>query len=124
MPGKKKRIQHHEIVGEFAQCLRAARKRLGLSQYDLALKAGMALTYIGKLERAESAAGIDTVARLSEAMGVSVASLVGGRGKREPDMEVVAKLLRQGVEKILKKNSPELAQALTVVVGALGKGNR
>lgn len=124
MPRKKKRIDHHPIVGEFAQRLRAARRRLGLSQYDLAIKSGMALTYCGKLERAECAAGIDTVARLAEVLGVSAASLVGGRIQPEPDPETVSDLLRQSVDQLLKRNHRELNQALAVVVSTLGKRAR
>lgn len=121
MPRKKKRIDHHPIVGEFAQRLRAARRRLGLSQYDLAIKSGMALTYCGKLERAECAAGIDTVARLAEVLGVSAASLVGGRIQPEPDPETVGNLLTENTAKLLRKPDKEIIGSLAVLTSALTK---
>lgn len=123
MARKRKQIQHHPIVGQFAERLRTIRRKLGLSQFDLSMKTGMALTYCGKLERGECAAGIDTAARLAETLGVSVATLVGGRVQSEPDVDTVSKLLRQAVDQLLKRDNGEQVRALAVIVAGLNKGS-
>ncbi len=125
MTGKKRHTAHHPIVGQFAAELRAARRRLGLSQYDLALKAKIAITYVGKLERGEAAPGLDMVARLAEALGVDVPTLVGAGGKRsvtKPD--VAAGQLREQVERLIRRDAGEVVQALAVIVSAAEKGVR
>ncbi|MBA2704012.1 MAG: helix-turn-helix transcriptional regulator, partial [Blastocatellia bacterium] len=65
-----KKITHEQIVGIVADKLRDARKQRGMSQQDLAHAAHMPVTYLGKLERAESAPTIDMLARISKALGI------------------------------------------------------
>ena len=59
---QKKHIRHHAIVAHFAERLRDTRRASGMSQQDLARRAKVSTTYIGKLERGESSVGIDMAA--------------------------------------------------------------
>ncbi|WP_380874277.1 transcriptional regulator [Sphingomonas sp. DBB INV C78] len=60
----------------FAQQVRAQRKRLGLSQEELADRAEVHRTFIGAVERAETNVSIDNIARISAALGVSAGDLL------------------------------------------------
>ncbi|TGQ15964.1 MULTISPECIES: helix-turn-helix transcriptional regulator [unclassified Mesorhizobium] len=80
-----------EIREAFAQNLRALRRARGLSQEELAHRAGIDRTYISALERNVYNASIDVVDRLAEVLGADVAELLKRpsadpqRSKSEPD---------------------------------------
>ena len=59
----------------FGERVRALRTRIGLSQEQLAEKAGIHRTYVGGVERGERNLGLKNVFRLAKALGVSVAEL-------------------------------------------------
>lgn len=65
-----------EIREAFAQNLRALRRARGLSQEELAHRAGIDRTYISALERNVYNASIDVVDRLAEVLGVDVTELL------------------------------------------------
>ena len=68
-----------ELRRVFADHVRAQRKRLGISQEELADRAQVHRTFIGVVERAETNVSIDNIARISAALGVSAAELLAGR---------------------------------------------
>lgn len=72
---KKTKIAHAESVRLFAACLREVRLSRGMTQAELAHQARVSEAYIGRLERAEGAPGIDLVARLAKALGTTAADL-------------------------------------------------
>jgi transcriptional regulator with XRE-family HTH domain len=65
---------------EIRQVLAANMKRLrrsaGLSQEELAHRAGLDRTYISALERCQYAASVDVLAKLALELGVSAAELL------------------------------------------------
>jgi transcriptional regulator with XRE-family HTH domain len=65
-----------EIREVFARNLRRHRQARGMSQEELAHRAGIDRTYISSLERSVYAAGIDVVDRLACAMGIEAADLL------------------------------------------------
>ncbi|OAI44278.1 XRE family transcriptional regulator [Rhizomicrobium sp. SCGC AG-212-E05] len=70
----------------FAKNLRARRTELGLSQEELADKAGLDRTYISSLERGKYAASIDAVDMLAKALKVAPPTLLekpGGTKRSE-----------------------------------------
>lgn len=68
-----------EIVAEgFGGNLRRVRRREGLSQEQLAIRASVHRTEIGRLEHGERACRIDTLIRLAGAMAVPPGELLGG----------------------------------------------
>ena len=71
-----RRVRQAEIVRIFAERLRGLRSARGLTQRDLADKAGVTLTYVSRLEAAGAAPGIDLLERLAGALGVNVVDLL------------------------------------------------
>ena len=60
----------------FGVNLRRERESLGLSQEDLAEKAGLHRTYIGSVERGERNVSIDNMDRLANAVDATIQSLL------------------------------------------------
>ncbi|AVA35566.1 transcriptional regulator with XRE-family HTH domain [Cupriavidus metallidurans] len=58
-----------------ASNLRKVREKAGLSQEDLAVKAGFHRTYVSQIERAVNNATIDNICKLAEFLGVDVHEL-------------------------------------------------
>ena len=54
----------------FGQRLRSIRLANGLTQKELAEKAGLHATYIGIIERGKQSASLDTIEKLAAALGV------------------------------------------------------
>lgn len=62
----------------FAENLRTERKRLGLSQEELADIAGLHRTYVGSIERGERNVSIDNMEALANGLKVNLQSLLDG----------------------------------------------
>lgn len=60
----------------FGAVLREHRERAGLSQEDLADRAGLHRTYIGLLERGKRNPTLDVAQSLSTALGVTLTALI------------------------------------------------
>ena len=58
------------------EAIRSHRKNANMSQEKLAEKADLHHNYVGELERGEKAASIDTLLKVSKALGVRVRDLV------------------------------------------------
>lgn len=71
--------------------LRRWREARGLSQEELAHRAGIDRTYISSLERCRYAAGIDVVDRLATVLGVEASELL-----KRPDPAHTTERLDQG----------------------------
>jgi transcriptional regulator with XRE-family HTH domain len=56
--------------------IRAMRKKLGISQEELADLAGLHRTYVGSIERGERNVSIDNIERLARALGQDVLDLL------------------------------------------------
>jgi transcriptional regulator with XRE-family HTH domain len=76
MAKKNTRIPHADIVQRFTARLREMRVSRGLTQAELALKARVTSGYVGRLEAARVAPGIDLVDRLASALGSTVHDLL------------------------------------------------
>jgi transcriptional regulator with XRE-family HTH domain len=74
-----------EQLERFGQNMRDARKRAGLSQIDLSLRASLDRAAVSFLERAERAPDLSTIVRVAAAVGVKPAALLNGVG---PDSAV------------------------------------
>lgn len=59
-----------------ARNLKRARKAAGMSQEELAHRAGIDRTYVSSLERCKFAATIDVVDQMAKALGTNVAELL------------------------------------------------
>ncbi len=63
---------------QFGKCLRIYRMRYGLSQEELGFRASLHRTEIGLLERGEREPKLNTLVKLTGALGVSLNELCGG----------------------------------------------
>lgn len=62
-----------EVLIKFGQKVREDRARLGLSQEELATRAGVHRTYIGMIERAEKNITLENIEKIAKALKVSIA---------------------------------------------------
>lgn len=67
-----------QVARRFGENLRQRRKRAGLSQEDLGVRAGLHRTAIGLLERGARTPRIDTLVKLSTALDIPPAELIEG----------------------------------------------
>lgn len=64
-----------ELLIKFGEKVRAARLEQGLSQEDLADKAGVHRTYIGMIERAEKNITLENIKKIAVALSIKVEDL-------------------------------------------------
>lgn len=86
---------HSKLRRIFADHVRARRKELGISQEELADRAGLHRTFIGAVARAETNVSIDNIARISAALEVEASTLLE---LRQPSSPIMARLGR--IEKL------------------------
>jgi transcriptional regulator with XRE-family HTH domain len=118
MPLKKRRIEQAEIVKLFAARLRERRLGTGLTQIELARVAGVTPTYVGRLEAAGAAPGIDTVGRLADALGTTVHDLL----PLAPPPDTLTMLKGRGkalFDELLQKTDKELMQIVVPLLSRL-----
>lgn len=63
------------LLQEFGLKVQQRRKELGISQEELAYRAGFHRTYIGMIERAERNITLSNIKRLADALGVELKEL-------------------------------------------------
>jgi transcriptional regulator with XRE-family HTH domain len=73
-----KRMLLVEIAARFGKNLNRCRKRAGLSQEEVGIRASLHRTEIGLLERGERVPRIDTVIKLAGALSVPPGELIEG----------------------------------------------
>lgn len=66
----------------FGQAVSARRKALGLSQEDLAHRAGLNRTYITDIERGARNIALRNIVKLADALGVAPGALLSGVGEK------------------------------------------
>ncbi|MGH7889502.1 MAG: helix-turn-helix domain-containing protein [Thermodesulfobacteriota bacterium] len=64
------------ITKKIAQVIRERRKRVGLSQEELAEKADIDRTYVSLIERGKVNMTVVVVAKIAKALGVSLSSII------------------------------------------------
>ena len=62
-----------DVLIKFGQKVREGRARLGLSQEELAGRAGVHRTYIGMIERAEKNITLENIEKIAKALKISIA---------------------------------------------------
>ncbi len=65
------------VAARFGAAVRSARESEGLSQEDLADRAGLHRTYVSLIERGQRTASIAVVEKLAGALGTSMGDLLG-----------------------------------------------
>ena len=62
-----------EVLIKFGNKVREERIKLGLSQEQLAVRAGVHRTYIGMIERAEKNITLENIEKIAKALKISIA---------------------------------------------------
>lgn len=65
-----------DILKNFGNKVRDYRKELGISQEELADRAGLHRTYIGMIERAEKNITLKNIAKIAKALEVKIKELI------------------------------------------------
>lgn len=66
------------VATRFGRTVRTKREATGISQEDLADRAGLHRTYVSMIERGRRTASIAVVERLADALGTSMTELMRG----------------------------------------------
>ncbi len=107
---------HSEV--QVAKAIRSLRQRGGLSQRQLALRMGVPRTYVSKIENEKATPTLSSLARLAQALEVSVPDLLRACGPSRDDEinELLADpFLAELVEFTSKLNAMQLSSVLTQV---------
>jgi len=89
----------------FGQRLRSIRLAKGLTQEELAEKAGLHATYIGIIERGKQGASLDTIEKLAVALGVKEEKFFSFISRKYPIEEKEGLIIN--LENTLKKQKVE-----------------
>ncbi|MBS1882768.1 MAG: helix-turn-helix transcriptional regulator [Actinobacteria bacterium] len=73
-----RKARSREVAERLGENLRRARRRVGLSQEQVAIRASLHRTEIGLLERGGRVARVDTLIQLAGAMSVPPSELIDG----------------------------------------------
>jgi transcriptional regulator with XRE-family HTH domain len=65
-----------EVLVKFGKKVREERQRLGLSQEQLASRAGVHRTYIGMIERAEKNITLENIEKVAKALNLDINKLL------------------------------------------------
>src|SRR5436853_4208685 len=118
MAKRKARIEQAGIVRLFGARLRELRHQHGMTQADLAEKAQVTTTYIGRLESGGAAPGIDLVERLATALGTTVADLMPTSDP--PDkLEILRTQARRLCDTLLEKADRETLQMVNPLLARI-----
>ncbi len=63
-----------ELLAKFAKIVREERTKLGISQEELASRAGVHRTYIGMIERAEKNITLENINKIISALGLKMST--------------------------------------------------
>jgi transcriptional regulator with XRE-family HTH domain len=116
MAGRGVPISHTGVVQRFSARLRELRLARGMTQVELAGRASVTPNYVGKLENAGAAPGIDLVERLATALGASVTDLLPPSGTPADPQPVLQDQARRLFARVL-----EDGQALTFLVPLMAR---
>jgi transcriptional regulator with XRE-family HTH domain len=82
-----RKARSREVALRFGENLRRTRRRLGLSQEELAVRASLHRTEIGMLENGQRVARIDTLIQLAGAMSIDPTELIAGMSWAPGDVQ-------------------------------------
>jgi transcriptional regulator with XRE-family HTH domain len=97
------------------------RTAAGLTQTALARRAHLTLTYVGRLEAARAAPGIDTVGRLADALETTIHELLPLTIPPET-FGSLKERARGYIDQLFQIADPDVTKAVTLLLGQLADG--
>ena len=104
-------MERSELARRIGSRIKENRKRLRISQEELAFKADMHPSYLGCVERGEKCPTIETVFKISAALGVPLSLLISVEGSDENVSKARARI-NSAVEKVPPEKLSVLADAV------------
>jgi XRE family transcriptional regulator, regulator of sulfur utilization len=110
-----------KIVGER---IRTIRKGKGVSQDELAHLSSLSVTYIGQIERGEKNITVDSLAKITTALGTPIeelfqsAQILGDKGHQEKLIQIVDKLSNRTATE-----QQTILELIDIVLGLVDKKN-
>jgi XRE family transcriptional regulator, regulator of sulfur utilization len=98
-----------KVIGER---IRLQRRSQGLSQEDLAQKAGLHPTYIGQLERGEKNATLESISKVARALSINLEDLVS---LTSPNFPAGNETLRELVQELYRVTEADQKSILKIV---------
>lgn len=74
---KEFKIMKNSTLISFAKRVREERKKMGISQEELAERAGVHRTYVGMIERAEKNITLESMEKIAKALKIKISDLLG-----------------------------------------------
>ncbi len=105
-----------QITKELGERLRALRLAAGLTQEKLAERADVHATYVGQLERGEKNATIESVCKLTRALGADPSALLAHLPGAAATQPTPAEEIYQLIQGCTEAEQRELLQLLTAIV--------
>ena len=118
---KKVGIKHASVVLGFAKRLREVRRAHGMSQAELAEKAGIHWTYEGRLERGLASPGLDLVDKLATALNVPIADLLLPVQPADPTPQMQDQA-RRSLESIIQRADQSALGVLNALLKMISEG--
>lgn len=106
-----------EIGQQVGKRVREVRRQTGLTQPELGERAHMAAAEISKIENGRRTPTLETLERLSKAMGVSVIALVSVDPGRDLRTDTLERILSR-----LQTQPPEVLTRILAVINAMLEG--
>jgi transcriptional regulator with XRE-family HTH domain len=99
------------------QRIRVLREKLSLTQEQLAEKAGISVSYLSMIERAQRTPHVETLVAISEALGVTVSQLFldvneSGDGGQAQDLPLMAYLGTRNLDRNELEDLLKVAKAM------------
>jgi transcriptional regulator with XRE-family HTH domain len=116
---RKKRVRQADVVRRFGERLRELRRSVGLSQEELARRAGVASAYVGRLERGLAAPGIDLVDRLVQALGTTIPDLFPTAATAADPTPLLQEQARKSFEDLLEMGDRPTLSMLNLLLAHL-----
>lgn len=69
-----------DILNRFGKAIRGERRKLGISQEELAFRCGLHRTYIGSVERGERNISLENIVKIAKTCDMSASKLLGNAG--------------------------------------------
>jgi transcriptional regulator with XRE-family HTH domain len=90
-----KSLEAQRLADQFGQNLAYCRRRVKLSQEELAVRASLHRTAVGQIERGERVCRVDTLIKLAGSIGISPDELLDGLGW-DPGSTVIGRFVSEG----------------------------
>ena len=101
-----------ELLTTIGSRLRSARVALGLSQEEVAARAGLNTSYLSQIERGRKAPSLDVFVRLATAVNLTLAELFADREDSAPSLDM------REVERLMEAVPAERRPALLDIIRA------